>query len=153
MLEICQHSSGTVGAAMEGVFRGIPSIAVSQGGRTRDHKYSADFTVRFAKKLRSKKSKPGIVYSINVPASSGEDIKGVAVRPMGGTLISVTGYRSRGTENETETVQARLKFERTAPEGTDSAAFFDGYITITPLKFDWTAREALEDLESWDLKK
>ncbi len=30
------HSSGTVGAAMEGVYRGIPSIAVSQGGRTRD---------------------------------------------------------------------------------------------------------------------
>ncbi len=93
------------------------------------------------------------MYSINVPASSSEDIKGVAVRPMGGTMISVTGYRTRLTEKGVRTVQSRLKFERTGPEGTDSGAYFEGYITITPLKFDWTARETLKDLESWDLKK
>ena len=41
------HSSGTVGAAMEGVYRGIPSIAVSQGGRSRDYSFSTGFAARF----------------------------------------------------------------------------------------------------------
>jgi len=147
------HSSGTIGAAMEGVYRGVPSIAVSQGGRTRDYKYSAGFAAGFAKKLLAKKPKPGVVYSINVPASRSGDIKGVAVRPMGGTMISVTGYRTRSTEEGVRTVQSRLKFERTGPEGSDSAAYFDGYITITPLKFDWTAIDVLKELKSWDQKK
>ena len=147
------HSSGTVGAAMEGVCRGIPSIAVSQGGRTRDYKYTAAFAARFAKKLRSEGAKPRVVYSINVPSNNADDIKGVAVRPMGGTMISITGYRTRETAGDALTVQSRLKFENKGPDGTDSGAFFDGYITITPLRFDWTARDTIKELESWGLKK
>lgn len=147
------HLSGTVGAAMEGVYRGIPSIAVSQGGRTRDYQYSAQFATRFAKKLRTMKPKPGVVYSINVPTSDANSIKGVAVRPMGGTMLSITEYRTQTNEDGTKTVRARLKLARSGPEGTDSGAFFKGYITVTPLKFDWTARDAIKDLESWKLEK
>ncbi|MDA1266547.1 MAG: hypothetical protein O2816_15815 [Planctomycetota bacterium] len=40
----------------------------------------------------------------------------------------------------------------TFPEGTDSAAYMDGYITITPLRSDWTHREALAGLAERNLE-
>ena len=30
--------------------------------------------------------------------------------------------------------------------------FDNGYVTITPLRFDWTHREALADLANWNLE-
>lgn len=41
------HYSGTVGAAMEAVFLGVPGIAVSQSSSQRDHGIAACFTRRF----------------------------------------------------------------------------------------------------------
>ncbi len=79
---------------MEGAYRGVPAIAVSQGGRSRDYSYSADFTARFIEKLKSRKPKPGLVYSINVPSNSVDEIKGVEFRPMGGTVITFQDYKS-----------------------------------------------------------
>lgn len=145
------HSSGTVGAAMEGVYRGIPAVAVSRSGRNQEYQYSAQFAARFVKKLRSTGPQKGIVYSINVPGNDADRIKGVAVRPMGGSMISVQGYRSRDGEDGEKVVQSRLSFERQGPSGSDCEAFFDGYITITPLKFDWTAHETLKELRKWKL--
>ena len=92
-----------------------------------------------------------MVYSINVPSSKVEDIKGVAIRPMGGTQITVKGYSSLESDNGIRSVKTNLKFETRGPKGTDTGAFFEGYVTVTPLRFDWTAKDALKELEGWGL--
>ena len=145
------HYSGTVGAAMEAAYRGVPAIAVSQGGRSRDYALSADFTARFVDQLREHGTQAGLVYSINVPASAAENIQGVAVRPMGGSYLVTQGWSERETEDGETGAVARLAWVQEAPEGSDTAAFNAGYITVTPLKFDWTDREALADLDGWKL--
>ncbi|MEC8950570.1 MAG: hypothetical protein VYC30_06265, partial [Pseudomonadota bacterium] len=35
---------------------------------------------------------------------------------------------------------------------TDTYAYQQGYITLTPLKFDWTDRDIMEQMESWNLQ-
>jgi len=39
---------------------------------------------------------------------------------------------------------------REGPEGSDTKVCFSGSISITPLHYDWTHREALEELQAWD---
>jgi len=145
------HYSGTVGAAMEGAYRGIPSIAVSQGGRWQDFSFSAHFTARFVEELRRRGARRGVVYSINVPTARAEDLAGVAVRPMGGSYIAVEGFTPPEGDGDVLSVRSNLRFHRDAPEGSDTAAFLESYVTVTPLRFDWTDRDALSDLLSWEL--
>jgi len=38
-----------------------------------------------------------------------------------------------------------------APPDTDVGAFYRGYVTVTPIKLDWTDRETLSQIEKWGL--
>ncbi|MFT7680048.1 MAG: 5'-nucleotidase [Planctomycetota bacterium] len=145
------HYSGTVGAAMEAVYRGVPAVAVSQGGRTRDYAFSARFTANFVAQLRAHGTRPGVVYSINVPGVPEQERKGVALRPMGGSYLVLRGWTERKTPSGQSGAVAKLGLDRGAPAGSDSEAYNQGYVTITPLQFDWTDRAALLELGDWDL--
>ncbi len=145
------HYSGTVGAAMEAAYRGIPAIAVSQGGRTRDYSFSARFTAGFVDQMLARETRPGLVYCINVPAGRAEGVRGVAARPMGGSYLVTRGWSERDTEAGEPGVIAQLAYDRRAPQGSDTAAFNEGYVTVTPLQFDWTDQAALTDLANWEL--
>ncbi len=35
---------------------------------------------------------------------------------------------------------------------SDTYSYQSGFITVTPLKFDWTAHDFIDELESWDLQ-
>ncbi|RMH05071.1 MAG: 5'/3'-nucleotidase SurE [Planctomycetota bacterium] len=145
------HYSGTVGAAMEAAFRGVPAVAVSQGGRDRDWSFAASFTARFVAELRRHEPRPGTVYNLNVPsARAGEEPK-PAVRAAGGSFLQTTGWEVVESGDGGREARARIAFRRQAPPGTDTEAFLAGRVTIAPLRFDWTDREALADLAGWDL--
>ena len=146
------HYSGTVGAAMEAAYRGVPAIAVSYGGRARDYSECAAFTARFASQLLAREPRPGLVYSINFPPGSAEDLKGVAACAMEGSYLVIRGWAERDTAQGEAGAVGRLQFLRSAGEaGGDTRAYLDGYVTVTPLQWDWTDRAALADLESWEL--
>jgi len=55
-------------------------------------------------------------------------------------------------DGNTKTYEAaRIRLQSQAP-GTDTFACQEGYITITRIKFDWTACEYISEIESWDLQ-
>jgi broad specificity polyphosphatase/5'/3'-nucleotidase SurE len=74
-----------------------------------------------------------------------------AVRPTGGSDLVTRGWTGRSTANGEPGAMAQLGFERGAPTGTDTAAFQEGYIPVTPLQFEWTDRAALAELDNWEL--
>jgi hypothetical protein len=39
-----------------------------------------------------------------------------------------------------------------APAGSDTRAYLDGAITITPLAYDWTHERAVADVATWGLE-
>jgi len=142
------HYSGTVGAAMEAGYRGIPAVAVSQSGRRRDHELAARFTAAFVARLLAEEDAPrGVVWSINVPAV---EVQGVVAVPMGGSFVHVDGFaREAPGEGLAGRWRARVSFPREAPPGSDTAAWLAGQVTVTPLRCDWTDAEALADLREW----
>ena len=143
------HLSGTVGAAMEGLYHGIPAIAVSQELSGVDTEASARFVSQIVKRYRSMTPLQGVVIAINIP--SGE-LQGVAVRGMGDSYLKTDSY-SLNQENGEEPYfePERIRVESVNPS-TDTYAYQQGYISVTPLKFDWTAYSVIDEINTWNLE-
>ncbi|MDE2943987.1 MAG: 5'/3'-nucleotidase SurE [Gemmatimonadota bacterium] len=153
------HMSGTVGGAMMGAYLGMPAVAASLGNPSGGFGYAARTVARFAAELRRRGVEAGVVYSINFPVGTAEDASGIAARAMGGQYIKVEYEEVTGDSTEEGSADEgvrvfRPRFERPDPypAGSDSEAYGEGFITITPLRFDWTDRPTVDALEGWDLE-
>ena len=134
--------SGTVAAAIEAAFLGLPSIAVSLYMRSDippDYPRTAKLGADVVEQIWKRGLKGGQVVSVNIPSlRKDENPTGVRVvrqctRPWADTYEKRTDPRGREyywnssvfTLGDTE-------------EDTDVAALRDNYITVTPLQFDLT---------------
>ena len=143
------HLSGTVGAAMEAVFQGVPAIAVSQEIRGVDSYNSTQFITQLVKHYMTDPIQEGTIISVNIPAG---EHKGVAIRPMGDSYLQTNNYELvRKSDNE-KVYERKIVLQNSENSETDTFAYQQGFITLTPLKFDWTSHESFEQIEAWDLR-
>ena len=143
------HLSGTVGAAMEALYYGTPAIAVSQEVRQVNTEASALFIAQLVLKYQKEGAPKDIVLSVNIPAG---ELKGIATRPMGDAYLEMGNYALKSESDNKMVYNQKLGLTRSENEKSDTYAYQHGYITLTPLKFDWTAYEYLESIEAWELK-
>jgi 5'-nucleotidase len=143
------HLSGTVGAAMEGLYHGLPAIAVSEDPNSENTAITAKFTADLVDRYRRQGAPNGTMISINVPAG---ELKGVAVRPMGDSYLSTARYAPTIRDATTTDYESVRIIVDSQDSTTDTYAYQQGYISVTPLKFDWTDLEMLDEVESWDLQ-
>ena len=143
--------SGTVAAAMEGRFLGLPAIAVSLVFSERPEYYStaAEAVALIVERLRMDPLPADTILNMNVPDLPWEDIRGFEVTRL--------GHRHRA-----EPV-VRMMYPRGTPmywigpagpgqdagPGTDFDAVSRGYISITPIHVDLTRYQALEQVAGW----
>ncbi len=149
--------SGTVGGAMEAALQGIPAIALSQyyGPENRDlpdafETAAAHGTATIRALLDEGLWDTGdyrIFYNINFPPVPAADVKG--------TRVVRQGYRKEsffGVEPHISPSGRRFLWITGGPQhlptapGTDVAANLEGYISVTPLRADLTAHDALDQL-------
>ena len=141
------YYSGTIGAAMEGAFLKIPSVAMSLAveapGVPGDFDKAAVHCAETLKKLMP--VEPGSVININIPQLSKGPPKGVRAVPQ-----SSTGFNESYVEKKNE--QGRTVFQLTGDHHvvdgtpTDAASLEDGYITITALTPDMTDHNKTRNL-------
>jgi 5'-nucleotidase len=139
--------SGTVTAAMEAAIGGVPGIAVSLDGQgVRDYEPAAAWALKVARAVLAHGLPPGLLLNVNVPRGP---IRGVRVTRQG-----LRVYRDELVERRDPRGRPYYWFGGAEPiglaePGTDVAALADGYVSITPLQLDLTAREALSGLAAW----
>lgn len=157
--------SGTVAAALEGAVLRVPAIAVSQQstkremdfrlGREFDFTVSARFTARLIAQLPEKPISPGTLLNINCPALASGEVKGAAVTRLGKRI-----YRDKlELQEEDDGRRGRRRRYRIYGDdpsyqdekGTDFAAINAGTISVTPLHFDLTDADSMEELRAWSL--
>lgn len=143
------HLSGTVGAAMEGIYLGVPAIAVSQEVEDVDTAASARFTAQLVNRYRQQGAPEGILISINIP---GGELKGVVVRPMGDSYLQTAAYTLQSQTGNSRQYDRERIIVQSTDNTTDTFAYQQGYITLTPLKFDWTAVEFIDEVQAWNLQ-
>ena len=141
--------SGTVAAAMEAGFMGVPAIAVSlhigNPARTRWND-AARHTRAVVERLLRGPLRPHTVLNLNIPIlDDGEPPCGVRVVPISTSPI-VDSYETHHHEDGRRGFSAasHLKFHHT-PADSDVDAIFKRYITLTPLHFDLTDHDRVLD--------
>ena len=143
------HLSGTVGAAMEAVFQGVPAIAVSQEINGVDTASSTQFVRELVARYMVDQIQEGTIISVNIPAGQP---KGIAIRPMGDSYLDTNNYELINQGDSGQIYKRNIALQISENDETDTFAYQHGYITVTPLKFDWTSYESLEQIRGWNLK-
>jgi 5'-nucleotidase len=140
--------SGTVAAAIEAAFLGLPAVAVSLHLRANiptDFQQAATLARETIDLVLSKGLSPGQVATINIPAlRTGETPAGIRfVRQC--TRPWIDTYERRQDPRGRDYFWNSSVFKLVESEAsTDMAALGDGYVTITPLCFDLTDHSTLE---------
>ena len=144
--------SGTVSAATEGTVLGIPSVAVSLGSYQEPHWGTA---ARVARQVTQHVLQAGLpsdtLLNVNVPNVPPESIKGYRVTRMGRSrFVEKFDRRTDPQGNVYYWMDGELELLGDV-EDTDIIAVREGYVSLTPIWFDLTHREALSAFREWKL--
>ena len=144
--------SGTVSAAMEGRFLGLPAVAVSLV--TRDHQAkhfetAARAAVEVVQRLTTHALPADTILNVNVPDLPWNEVRGFEVTRLGnrhrsGACIAQTDPRGR-----TVYWIGPAGKEQDAGPGTDFHAVREGRISISPIQVDLTKYQALAEAADW----
>ncbi len=141
--------SGTVSAALEAALMGLPSFAVSLDSGEFEAaalQQVCQFSCRLAQRILQQGLPEGTFLNVNAPSreSLGVQLTRQGQRRYGGTVVCNEDPRGRkyywigGSE---------VAFEDCP--GTDSHALKHGYISVTPLKTNFTHEGSYRSLQGW----
>jgi 5'-nucleotidase len=142
--------SGTVSAAMTGLFHGLPSIALSQSYRDRKSvpwETAAAWTPRVVQTLLSGGWPANACYNVNFPDVPPDEVAGIeAVRQSRGAALHI-GIDAREDTRGKDYYWLSFRRDRQVREpDTDIAALCRRAVAITPIRFDRTDNDALDGL-------
>lgn len=138
--------SGTVAGAIEGIYYNVPAIALSMNG---SNHFRFDTGVKALDKVLCNLDKLLIkndeILNVNIPNKAIEEIKGVKVTTLGKRVYENV------YEKRIDTMGKEYYWLGGTPKvidndiNTDVMAIKDNYITITPIKVDYTDYKKYEE--------
>jgi len=140
--------SGTIAAAIEGRFLGLPAIAVSLDGSKHFDvaaAYATDVVLRMARQPLP----DGTILNVNVPDLEADKVKGVTVTRQGSRVPPQPAYRCRQSSEEEKWWIGSAGGPNDQGEGTDLHALRQGMVSVTPLHIDMTRHDLLDDTARW----
>ncbi len=142
--------SGTVAAAMEGRFLGLPAMAVSLVGHASSHfRTAARVVVQLVQRLRRDPLPADTILNVNVPDLPLERIGGLEATRLGHRHKAEPVIRSADPHGQPIYWVGPPGAEADAGPGTDFHAVRQGKVSITPLQVDLTRYAALDQVASW----
>ncbi len=142
--------SGTVAAATEGRFLGLPAVAISLASHDPKHCATAAYVAAYLfKKIRQNPLPKDTLLNVNVPD--------LPVSKLQGYQSTRLGQRHRAEPVITTTDPRGRKIywvgppgaEQDAGPGTDFFAIKNNYVSITPLQLDLTRYERMDEIKQW----
>jgi 5'-nucleotidase len=149
--------SGTMSAAMEGAIEGIPSIGFSLN----DYSLNADFTasVHYAKIIAGNILKSGLpentLLNVNLPSLPLASLKGIRICRQAIAKWEEE-FDERKDPNKRTYYWLTGKFiNNDRGNDTDEWALANGYVSVVPVQFDFTAHHAIPYLNQikWNKQK
>jgi len=142
--------SGTVAAAMEGRFLGLPAIAVSLTSFDGNHFETAVKVVQILiKQIHLAELPADTLLNVNVPDLPWGKIKGIQATRLGHRHKAEPVVKSSDPRGRTIYWVGPPGKEKDEGEGTDFYAIKNGYVSITPIKVDLTQHEAVSNVADW----
>ncbi|NIR60519.1 MAG: 5'/3'-nucleotidase SurE [Gammaproteobacteria bacterium] len=142
--------SGTVAAAMEGRFLGLPAIAVSLASSAPTHYRTAARVARsLVLRLRSDPLPGETILNVNVPDVPWETLVGFAATRLGMRHKSEPVVKSTDPKGRPIYWVGPAGPEQDAGPGTDFHAVRVNRVSITPIHVDLTRHDAMEQMTHW----
>lgn len=142
--------SGTVAAATEGRFLGLPAIAVSLGSFEGNYfETAAKVVVNIIEKLKSNPLPPDTILNINVPDVHYDQLKSYQATRLGKRHKAEPAVEAFDPRNRKVYWLGPVGDEADAGPGTDFYAINHNCVSITPIKIDLTHYDMLEHVSNW----
>lgn len=151
--------SGTIGGALEGALQGITSIAMSQyyGPDNAQSEnpfeaaavHGADVVRRILAQVPADQGGYRLFFNVNFPPVPAAAVKGVRAARQGVRPNVNFAVEPHQSPSGRRFLWIKGGDQRVRPaEGTDAAVNLDGYISVTPMRADFTADDVLEQFSN-----
>jgi 5'-nucleotidase len=142
--------SGTVAAATEGRFLGLPAMAISLAGNNPKHFDTAGVVaLTLLKRLINQPLPRDTILNVNVPDLPLHELKGYQATRLGQRHKSEPVIKSADPRGRAIYWVGPPGAEQDAGEGTDFYAINTGFVSVTPLQIDLTWYERMNALQKW----
>lgn len=151
--------SGTVAAATEGRYLGLPSLATSlvylpnterdEDNPTDNYPAAAQVVKQLIKYLLSNPLPSDTILNINIPNLPYEQITGFEVTRLGQRHKSEPMIKAKDPRGQTVYWVGMNGAEQDAGPGTDFYAVSQGRVSVTPLEIDLTKYKSIDGLRAW----
>jgi 5'-nucleotidase len=146
--------SGTVAAAMEGRFLGLPAIAVSLVIKNNDtdiHHYNtaAQVVKHILSQVKHHPLPEKTILNINVPDQPYADISGVKVTRLGHRHTAQPAIKQTDPQGKSIYWVGPPGKAKDKGADTDFAVLSQGFASVTPLQSDMTRHEILPAVKAW----
>ncbi|MBD3619919.1 MAG: 5'/3'-nucleotidase SurE [Chromatiales bacterium] len=142
--------SGTVAAAMEGRFLGLPAMAVSLTSfEGRHFATAARAAMLLLARMQARPLPSDTILNVNVPDIPWEQVRGFRSTRLGYRHKSESVVRGTDPRGRPIYWIGPAGPEADAGPGTDFHAIAQGYIAVTPLQVDLTRHKALDTVGDW----
>ena len=142
--------SGTVAAATEGRFLGLPAMAVSVASHTPGYLEDAARVVAdLVSHLQKVPLAADSILNVNIPDLPYADLQGIQSTRLGHRHRAEPVVKQQDPRGRTIYWVGPAGPEQDAGPGTDFHAVRNGYVSITPIQVDLTRHSALADIQQW----
>lgn len=142
--------SGTVAAAMEGRFLGLPAIAVSMASHKPVHFATAGrVAVTLVQQLLSHPLPPDTILNVNVPDVPWEALAGFEATRLGQRHKSEPVVKGEDPRGRALYWVGPAGAEQDAGPGTDFHAVRHNRVSVTPIQVDLTRHNAVAAVAAW----
>jgi len=142
--------SGTVAAATEGRFLGLPALALSMNSHLPEHfETGAKVAQMLVKRLFERPLDKDLILNINIPDLPYEELKGYKSTRLGHRHKAEPVVKTKDPRGKTIYWVGPAGAEQDAGPGTDFHAVREGYVSVTPLQVDLTRHSDLEAVSDW----
>ena len=144
--------SGTVAAAVEGRFLGLPTIAVSlctSGAPGGHFETGAEVARLLVTHLLERPLQRALILNVNVPDVPFAQLKGFRASRLGYRHRSASVMKAQDPRGRSVYWVGPAGAEQDAGPGTDFDTIAQGFVSVTPLQVDLTRHAALPELTTW----
>lgn len=142
--------SGTVAAAIEGRFLGLPAIAVSLTGDDPTHFVTAaKATCSLIERLKNHPLPADTILNVNVPDVPYGDLRGYQATRLGFRHRAEAMVKATDPKGKPLYWVGPAGSSQDAGPGTDFYAVAERYVSVTPIQVDLTRYDAIETLGQW----
>jgi 5'-nucleotidase len=142
--------SGTVAAATEGRFLGLPAMAISIASHNPQHfETAAQVAVTLLQQIKTQPLPRDTLLNVNVPDLPIPELRGFRATRLGARHKAEPVIRAADPRGSPIYWVGPPGSEQDAGPGTDFDAIRNGYVSVTPLQLDLTRYERLQAVNDW----